>query len=94
MSKYRANATDIWKRPLEVRYIWFVEADNKIYTGATWNSFEKALDRGEHNIVKIIDVVDNDVTDLANDDIDTFKEHWRENYYNPDWKFTGVKLEK
>lgn len=88
MSKYRANATDIWKRPLDIRYIWYVEADGKVYTGATWNSFDNALKRGLIDTVKICDMKDMKIFKLENSgDIDQFQHLWRENYYDPTWKF-------
>ena len=87
MSKYRANATDIWKRPLKIRYIWYVETKDKSYTGATWNSLSKALEKNPI-IVKICDVIDNEVFELkTGQQIKNFMTLWRTNYYNPDWNY-------
>lgn len=86
MSKYRANATDIWKRPLVIRYIWYVETKDKVYTGATWNSLSKALER-DPIVVKLCDILYDEVIELDKNDIEDFMDKWRKNYYNPDWNY-------
>lgn len=88
VNKYRANATDIWKRPMEIRYIWYVEVHNeKSYVGATWYSLKKAIDKPEVSVVKAIDIIDDEVINLTINNIEDFMEQWRDNYHNPNWKF-------
>ncbi|MCK9471937.1 MAG: hypothetical protein M0Q88_09320 [Bacilli bacterium] len=86
MSKYRANATDIWKRPLKIRYVWYVETKEKVYVGATWNSLSKALER-KVLAVKLCDVIDDKITNLSASNVEDFMDKWRKNYYNPDWRY-------
>jgi 3-methyladenine DNA glycosylase AlkD len=85
--KYRANAVDIWKRPLDIRYIYYVENEDGTYVGTTWNSFNQALtERGAVNNVKIVDIIDEEIMEIK--DYNHFKEEWRLNYKNSEWKYS------
>lgn len=89
-NKYRANSTDVWKRPLNIRYVWYVETEDKSYSGTTWNSLEKAYKRSGMGItaVKVMDVIDDEILDLEEvPKYLDFLEHWRDNYHNIEWKY-------
>lgn len=83
--KYRANATEVNKKPRDLRYIWSIcDQSGDITVGLTYQTIRL---RKKENIkwMAFTDLYEGKVMFLEPSLFDEICENWRENYFNKDW---------
>lgn len=90
--KFRANASEINKTPLKVRYIFIIQDEDGLTVGTTYQTLSRLVGK---TILKITVVdVDEDRLTINENPTKEFYEkmlfEWRENYFNPDWDISTI----
>lgn len=82
------NKVELARKPDPVRYTWIVKTDKDIYYGATWGHlqtvYENVPEDTEYTLL-IIDTVEAQCYQV--EDFEAFMTEWRQNYFNPEWKY-------
>jgi hypothetical protein len=90
MRSFRANATDINKTPMDVRYVFILEIKGGKFKGnligalTTYRTLNENLSLGVLS-VRVVDLKNNIVSELKMDQLQSFLDEWRENYFDYDW---------
>lgn len=83
------NLIELGRRPDDPRYVWILKTGNgQIRQGSTWITLKRALDEVEIQDFEVIlvDLKDYDCTALEPDEMEGFMQHWRENYWDTEYR--------
>ena len=88
---FRANATEINKMPRSVRYVFIIKMNNdspyKDDTIGVTTTYKTLNEYIKLNVdtVTVADLKTHIVSTLRLDEMDSFLDEWRDNYFDPDW---------
>ncbi len=92
--QFRANSSEIWKRPHVMRYLWLLETNDGLFSGMSWNQVNVKY-QAATNVIQfiVVDMFEGRVMYLhTKEEYELFLEEWRNNYFNDKWSFADEKL--
>lgn len=90
-STFRANATEINKRPRDLKYIFIIESkriSTDFTVATTYKTLNSLLNRD--NVLKVyyINVKTYEIGLVKLESLEELLQEWRENYFNIDWEIS------